>query len=135
MGTIRTPASSAAAVLEFCRVRHGTAGAIAQPSLREGDCPCTGRTPPRLTDDCVGERLVGIQLGQQVVQSGPARSLRHRAAQRAADRESLEIPGDVLAKIGDTANLADPLGEQLRMLAHDCGDFSKPWSQPLGTTL
>ena len=127
-------AASAAAVLELGGVRNSAAGAVGEPALRKRDGPGAGGTAAGLTDDRLGECLRQIQLVQQVVEFSERRRLRHGRPHRRADGESLEIPSDVLAEVGDATVFAHPLRQQRRVPAHDPRDLVEARTQPVRPT-
>ena len=96
---------------------------------------------PRAAPPC-GRRWCGRAAGRaprpETAGSGRARPSRSASsaspeaiasarAQLAADRESLEIPGDVLAEVDHAALLAEPVGQQLGVPVHR---RARPRSRP-----
>ena len=94
-----TPISAAARSSSAPEVSASQPSGSATPARGE---PCRPRGTP---SSCRGNGHVGRELRQQAVELGERGDHGQRPAQLAADREALEVPGHVLAQVGQPAPL------------------------------
>ena len=80
-------------------------GPAARPAWR---CSC-GRGG---AEHGLGVRLVGVQRGEPLIELGQRGDVGERQPGLAADREALEVPGDVLAHVDAALGLAEGLDQQ-----------------------
>src|SRR5690348_7634609 len=72
--------------------------------------------------DRVGK--IGVKTGQMIIKLGQAGDRTKIMAKVTADRESLEIPGHVLAQVGATALLPHQPGQQFGVPAYELGHLA-----------
>ena len=95
-----------------------------RPAARPGRASSSGRAAGRGSP--AGNGASGSSLPSRSSSSVSDDDHRQRPAQLRADREALEVPGDVLAEVADALALgAQPLDEQLGVPAHHRGHLAQ----------
>src|SRR3954447_6002779 len=97
---------------------------VGQPTLGQRDRARRAGPAARRAEDGDGIRLVG-DAGEQLRELIEAADHRQRPPDVGADRETLEVPGDVLAEVGTAVALALLLAQQFGVPVHDPGDLTE----------
>src|SRR5690606_28720916 len=116
-----SPAGDLGGILAYVQP---TTVAVVEPSLRQHDLVSWRALATAWPTELVsGERLVGVEIGQQLVEGGQGVDQPESVSQLPAGREALEVPGDVLAELLAAPLLPHVLAQQLGVAAHHGADL------------
>ena len=97
-------------------------GRMGRRASRRAGRPCRAARPAGPAASrarATGNGTSGSSRASRSSSSANEQTMPERAAQLAADREALEVPGHVLAQVGAARALVGQRGQQLGMPAHD----------------
>jgi hypothetical protein len=118
---------------QLCPMRLLKFSAV-EPSVRERRLFGRASATPLALSVLTGVRLIPVELPEQVIHHRKRLHRGKAGPQFAADRVSLEIPGNMLADVAARTILVavEKLDEQLGMPPEGCCDFPERWLDVYG---
>src|SRR5665647_606173 len=106
-----------------------------EPSVRDGDALARRPLPTsRRAHLADGERRIGIEVRELVIEFRERRDHAELVPQLAAETESLEVPRHVLPEVREAVPFATTLGEQLTVPTHHGHDLAESRGERYGLT-